>query len=666
MKNFSLRRARIGLTHLLTGLAVAAGLCSGARAQTNDGQWLGINAAYYSNLNADLTDMGIKTIRLGGDWQQSGKPDEMRYRDDAKISAFAAAGYKLCMVVPYRGYDFNSKKIDVSDFETWVSNYKDLCRQTITRYGSAGKVKVPYYICGNEPDLNDLSTGNLTAYQAYRFTRALWEAKNEINSSLTVESSPTSAPDTTFLRDMISAGVADYTDVIGVHAYQNQFDEGRLSRPWEWLKAAGKSKPVSISEAGVPPLADWTPPGITPNLFRTRWHQLAYAQAKRYGISQMLLFTNTGKTDWEDQWAYRDRHNNNAPIQGAYDEVKYGLGKRTNLNGGFESDNDRWHEWTVLQPINTADVPSWANFTAGGAHSGARCLKIAVGQDWRQVRKVLEGLTVGANYTLSAWVKLDGAGQAYVNAMGFNRTLGNQEASASVTGSPGTWQKVSVSFTPTNPWVVISLASPGATYTNAFISFDDISLSGGPTPAPTTFSGTYKLIARHSGKVLDVSGGPSYTQDGVNVQQWEDLNQTSQQWVITATDGGYYTLKAKHSGRMLSVNLNPANNGSNDGSATGNGANVFQYGTDSANNRQWKIESVGDGYYKLTNRQTGRVLDVDGGVTATQNGANVHQWTYKSQTNQQWMLTQISTSTSASAPAAATSTTATSPSGGAS
>ena len=635
-------------------VALVLTMAGSVGAQTNDTDWLGINANYYGNLNPDLQDLGIKSIRMGTSWQTEGNYSETRYLDAAKINAFVAAGYKLHLSINYRGYDLNNKKVDVADFETWVANYKEFCRQVITKYGSPGNVKIPYYICGNEPDLNDASTGNLTPYQAYRFSRALWEAKNAVNPSLTTESAPVAAPASGFLRDMINAGVADYTDVIGIHAYSDQFDENQLSQPWQYLAAVGKSKPISISESGVPLRAGWAPAGMDENQWRTRWHQLAYIEAKRYGISQMLLFSHTGNSDWTDKWAYRDRNNNFAPVQGAYDEVKNGLKKRTNLNGGFESDNDRWHEWIVMQPIKQVAEPTWANFTAGGAHSGARCLKITVGGDWRQVRKVVEGLTVGVPYTLSAWVKLEGSNQAYVNAMGFNRTQGSQEASASVTGNLGTWQKVSVSFTPTNPWVVVSLASPGSGLSNAACSFDDITLTGGPTA--TNFSGTYKLLARHSGNALDVEGGVAATQNGANVHQWAYLNQTNQQWIITATDNGYYKLLAKHSGKALDI-----------ASGTGpssNGTNVHQWAYQGLANQQWSIESVGGGYYKLINRFSGKALDVDGGVTATQNGANVHQWDYLGQTNQQWGLTQISTATLASAPAAKTAAPA--PSGGAS
>jgi mannan endo-1,4-beta-mannosidase len=43
-------------------------------------------------------------------------------------------------------------------------------------------------------------------------------------------------------------------------------------------------------------------------------------------------------------------------------------------------------------------------------------------------------------------------------------------------------------------------------------------------------SGVYKLVARHSGKALDVAG--QSVADGANVQQWADNSQSNQQWQL--------------------------------------------------------------------------------------------------------------------------------------
>ncbi|XEC93007.1 RICIN domain-containing protein [Paenibacillus tarimensis] len=40
----------------------------------------------------------------------------------------------------------------------------------------------------------------------------------------------------------------------------------------------------------------------------------------------------------------------------------------------------------------------------------------------------------------------------------------------------------------------------------------------------------YKLIARHSGKAMDVDG--AYTADGATIQQWTDTGGNNQQWYL--------------------------------------------------------------------------------------------------------------------------------------
>ena len=150
--------------------------------------------------------------------------------------------------------------------------------------------------------------------------------------------------------------------------------------------------------------------------------------------------------------------------------------------------------------------------------------------------------------------------------------------------------------------------------------------------------GTYQIIARHSGKALDVQGKSAAQK--ANVQQWQNVGGDNQQWQITSAGNGYYTLKAKHSDLALAVDLDPATNGGKQ-DPTANGVNIFQYGTNQNDNRLWKIESVGEGYYKLTNKYSGKVLDVS--RVSQNNGASVHQWTYVGGANQQWQLVSVET-----------------------
>ena len=92
--------------------------------------------------------------------------------------------------------------------------------------------------------------------------------------------------------------------------------------------------------------------------------------------------------------------------------------------------------------------------------------------------------------------------------------------------------------------------------------------------------------------------------------------------------GGYYQIINRNSGKVLDVN----------GASTANGANVQQWAYGGGTNQQWSIAAVSGGYYQIINRNSGKVLDVDGASTA--DGANVHQWSYGGGTNQQWSIVQ--------------------------
>ena len=152
-------------------------------------------------------------------------------------------------------------------------------------------------------------------------------------------------------------------------------------------------------------------------------------------------------------------------------------------------------------------------------------------------------------------------------------------------------------------------------------------LTGGaalpPPGAGIIANGTYRIVARHSGKVLDVSGGG--TADGSNVVQWTYGGGYNQRWVVTHLGNNQYSIVGVQSGKALEV--------SNWGSS--NGSNVQIWTNQGGSNQKWTISATSGGYYRLTpTHATSMALDVNG-VSAA-NGANVQIWTYGGGNNQQW------------------------------
>ncbi len=74
--------------------------------------------------------------------------------------------------------------------------------------------------------------------------------------------------------------------------------------------------------------------------------------------------------------------------------------------------------------------------------------------------------------------------------------------------------------------------------------------------------------------------------------------------------------------------------------STANGANVFQYtygGT--TTNDEWQPVDLGNGYFRIVNRNSGKVLDVSAAGTA--DGANVDQWSWVTANQEMFQLVSV-------------------------
>jgi uncharacterized protein (DUF1800 family) len=143
-----------------------------------------------------------------------------------------------------------------------------------------------------------------------------------------------------------------------------------------------------------------------------------------------------------------------------------------------------------------------------------------------------------------------------------------------------------------------------------------------------SLSGTYEVVARHSGKCLDVSGVSM--DDGAPVIQWTCNGGLNQRWTLQPASDGYYNLIAGHSGKLLDVA----------GVSTDDGASVIQWPANGGPNQQWLPQPVSGGYYTLTVRHSGKLLDISG--VSMDDGAPAIQWPPNGGENQQWLLRSVS------------------------
>ena len=138
-------------------------------------------------------------------------------------------------------------------------------------------------------------------------------------------------------------------------------------------------------------------------------------------------------------------------------------------------------------------------------------------------------------------------------------------------------------------------------------------------------NGTYRIIARHSGKAVDVQGAA--TNDGANVHQWTYYGGNNQRWTLTHLGSNVYQITGVASGKALEVAS----------TSTANGTNVDIRGYNGANNQRWTISATSGGYYRLSPvSSSGSALDVSG--VSSNDGANIQQWSWTGGNNQQWAI----------------------------
>ena len=133
-----------------------------------------------------------------------------------------------------------------------------------------------------------------------------------------------------------------------------------------------------------------------------------------------------------------------------------------------------------------------------------------------------------------------------------------------------------------------------------------------------------KIIAKHSGKGMDVSGVSQ--NEGANIHLWDvSSGQHNKLWRFNYNGGGYYRIQVRHSSKYAKVSQG----------STSNGASIQQASWVASDEFRWNPVAVENGtYYRIENKKSGKVIEVSGGSTS--NGADIQQWTYGGGNNQRW------------------------------
>ena len=119
--------------------------------------------------------------------------------------------------------------------------------------------------------------------------------------------------------------------------------------------------------------------------------------------------------------------------------------------------------------------------------------------------------------------------------------------------------------------------------------------------------GIYEIETKlNSNMVVDIAGGS--TSEGANVQLWNADNVGQQRFALEPQyNDDIYMIRATNSNKMLTVDTNTNN--------------VYQADCKWTDNQRWKLQEVGNGYFKLISLYNSCVLDVQNGNAV--NGQNI-------------------------------------------
>lgn len=145
-----------------------------------------------------------------------------------------------------------------------------------------------------------------------------------------------------------------------------------------------------------------------------------------------------------------------------------------------------------------------------------------------------------------------------------------------------------------------------------------------------TAGAIHEIRVQHSNKCLDVAAAG--TADGTNIQQWSCNGTNAQRFRVESRGNGNYRLVAQNSNKCVDIQ----------GSGTGEGVNVQLWTCNGTAAQEFRLEAI-NGRHRIVNRNSNKCLDV--AWAGTQDGANVAQVSCSGNAAQSWTLQPVSGST---------------------
>ncbi len=153
-----------------------------------------------------------------------------------------------------------------------------------------------------------------------------------------------------------------------------------------------------------------------------------------------------------------------------------------------------------------------------------------------------------------------------------------------------------------------------------------VAVTVAPASAATVdTSAYYVFVNRNSGKAMDLWNWS--IADGGEIRQFSRLDGNNQQFQFVDVGNGYYQLRNRHSGKVVTV---PNSN---------DGVQVTQVTASSDTKQHWTLKDSADGDVRFINRHSKKALEVWQWSTA--DGGIVSQYADLDGTNQRWQLIRL-------------------------
>lgn len=134
-------------------------------------------------------------------------------------------------------------------------------------------------------------------------------------------------------------------------------------------------------------------------------------------------------------------------------------------------------------------------------------------------------------------------------------------------------------------------------------------------------NGVYNITPYGTNRLVEIASASVFK--GAKVMHWDNNGGLHQRWILQATPSlNEYTIISAHSGLAMEV---PASSVSND-------ANIAVWAPNGHSCQLWTIEHLGSGYYKIINKNSGKVLE------RKSTGVDIVQNTWNGSNNQKFKI----------------------------